>query len=540
MIWWLENRPPLSHINACYIPHAFDQLSIMIARNQRAFRSAIVTLICLTAFWSLNTGSASQPLLIPAGDQKDQPNVVLVLCDDIRWNALSCAGHPHLRTPHIDSLAKEGVFFQNTFCTTSLCSPSRASILSGLYAHAHGVTNNFTDYPEDLASFPRQLQESGYETAYIGKWHMGEKNDNPRPGFDYFVTHRGQGKYFDTEFNLNGKERKVVKGYYTHVVTDMAINWMEQDRQKPFMLMLGQKAPHSFYFPEEKYAHTFDDVEINYPHTSFNLQGKPKWIEQRLNTWHGIYGPIFDWRKEFPDSSAAGVEDFARMVRAYWGTILSLDDSIGKLKRYLKQKGQLDNTVFIFMGDNGLLEGEHGMVDKRTMHEASIRIPLIVRYPKLTDGKSGTKITQQVLTTDIAPSILELCNAQPLKNIHGRSFKNLVRGNDPKWRNGWVYHYNYEKQFPYTPNVRGIRTNRWKYIHYPHGDGSPDRHLAELYDMTEDPDEKSNLVNSKTHQSVLRKLKNDLALELINVGLKKDVMPLDEGVQQKLPDKSIR
>jgi N-acetylglucosamine-6-sulfatase len=192
------------------------------------------------------------------------------------------------------------------------------------------------------------------------------------------------------------------------------------------------------------------------------------------------------------------------------------------------------------MGDNGLLEGEHGMVDKRTMHEASIRIPLIVRYPKLTDGKSGTKITQQVLTTDIAPSILELCNAQPLKNIHGRSFKNLVRGNDPKWRNGWVYHYNYEKQFPYTPNVRGIRTNRWKYIHYPHGDGSPDRHLAELYDMTEDPDEKSNLVNSKTHQSVLRKLKNDLALELINVGLKKDVMPLDEGVQQKLPDKSIR
>jgi len=323
-------------------------------------------------------------------------------------------------------------------------------------------------------------------------------------------------------------------------VTDMAIDWMNQDRDKPFMLMIGQKAPHSFYFPEEKYANAFDDVEVNYPHTAFNLDGKPEWIKQRLSTWHGIYGPLFDWRKEFPDTSAAAVKDFEKMVRAYWGTILSIDDSVGKLKAYLAEKKMLDNTVFIFMGDNGLLEGEHGMVDKRTMHEASIRIPIIVRYPKLVAPEKGKRVKEQVLTVDIAPSILEMCGAEPLKKIHGSSFKTLITDGDDSWRDGWVYHYNYEKQFPYTPNVRGIRTNKWKYIHYPHGDGSPDRHMAELYDMENDLGERNNLIKDPSKSSLIAKLKTDLKTELKRVGLERDSMPLDEGVQQKLPEKSIR
>ena len=158
--------------------------------------------------------------LSAADKETKRPNVLFILTDDQRFDALSCMGHPHLKTPHIDRLAKEGLLFKNHYCTTSLCSPSRASILSGLYAHSHGVSNNFTEYPTEMVSFPMRLQESGYQTAYVGKWHMGEKNDNPRPGFDYFVTHKGQGKYFDNEFNFNGKERKVVKGYYTKVVTD--------------------------------------------------------------------------------------------------------------------------------------------------------------------------------------------------------------------------------------------------------------------------------------------------------------------------------
>ncbi len=474
-----------------------------------------------------------------ASDTK-RPNVVFILCDDIRWDCLSVAGHPFLKTPNIDRLAKEGVYFKNSFCTTSLCSPSRASILSGLYAHSHGVVNNFTEYPEKLQSFPRVLQSVGYDTAYFGKWHMGESNDEPRPGFNHFVTHKGQGKYFDTEFNINGKKREVVKGYYTHVVTDMAIDWLDQKRpeNQPFLLMIGHKAPHSFYYPEPKYEHSFDHVKIEYPDTAFMLDDKPDWIKQRLNTWHGIYGPLFDYRKKFPDSSPEAVKDFAAMNRAYLGTIQSVDDSVGKLYEELKKRGELDNTVFIFMGDNGLLSGEHGMVDKRTMHEASIRVPLIVRYPKLAVDK---KIDAQVLTHDVAPSVLDLCHAPALPNIHGQSWTKVVKGDATGWRTGWYYEYNYEKQFPYTPNVRGIRTDQFKYIHYPHDAlGTPDKHMAELYDIKNDPFEKKNLISDPAYAGAIAKLKVQLAQLQKDAGGLPDKMPVDEGIKSELPDQKIR
>lgn len=494
----------------------------------------LIALFVMTPFLAvtLRSDAAEQ-------SKKTQPNVVLMLCDDIRWNALSCAGHPHLKTPNIDRLAAEGLYFENMFCTTSLCSPSRASILSGLYAHSHGVTNNFTDYPTDLDSFPSRLQKAGYETAYIGKWHMGENNDEPRPGFDHFVTHKGQGKYFDTEFNTNGEGAKVVEGYYTTVVTDMALEWVKQDRDKPFCLMIGQKAPHSFYFPEPKYEHTFDNIEVNYPHSSFQLGDKPEWITQRLSTWHGIYGPLFDWRKEFPDTSAAAVVDFARMVRAYWGTILSVDDSVGRLYAYLESIGQLDNTVFIFMGDNGLLEGEHGMVDKRTAHEASVRVPLIIRYPKLTPN-GAQRVPQQVLTVDIAPTLVDLCGAESMTKIHGQSIAGIFDERASDWRTSWVYHYNYEKQFPYTPNVLSLRTDKWKLIRYPHGDGSPDRHMAELYDLENDVAESTNLAAAPEHANKVKRLSAELDRRIAELGITNDIIPIDEGIGTELPDKAIR
>ncbi len=480
------------------------------------------------------------PLTATTVADESRPNVLVVICDDIRWNAFSCMGHPHIKTPNIDQLAREGLLMENMFCTTSLCSPSRASILSGMYAHTHGVTDNFTEYPETMQSFPKQLQSSGYQTAYIGKYHMGENNDDPRPGFNWFVTHKGQGKYFDTEFNFHGRQRRVVPGYYTEVVTDMAEGWIdEQNKDSPWCLILGHKAPHSFYFPEPRYEHTFDSVEVNYPHSAFKLDGKPDWIRQRLLTWHGIYGPIFDWRKEFPDSSAAAVTDFARMVRAYWGTILSVDDSMGRLMELLRRRGELDNTVIVFMGDNGLLEGEHGMVDKRTMHEASIRIPMIVRYPKLTP--TGPRpVKEQVLTIDLAPTLLELCGAKPLEKIHGRSFVKLVTEGDNAWRKSWLYHYNYEKQFPYTPNIRGIRTDRWKLIRYPHGDGGEYRHKSELYDLLADPLELNNLIDQPEQASRITELSKELASLMAASGIDEDTMPLDEGVKSELPDKAIR
>ena len=470
----------------------------------------------------------------------DRPNVLFILCDDLRPDAVGCLGSKHVKTPNIDAVATDGVTFLNSFCTTSLCSPSRASILTGLYAHAHGVRNNFTELPKSLPHWPARLQKEGYDTAYIGKWHMGEGNDQPRPGFDWFVSHKGQGKYFDTEWNVNGVRHETPKGYYTTVVTDYCLAWLKQRTPNtPWSLCLGHKAPHSFYFPEPKYEHTFDNVTIRYPDSAFHLETQPDWIRQRLPTWHGIYGPLFDWRKNFPDRRPEAVADFEKMVQAYWGTVLSVDDSVGRLVTFLKESGQYDNTLIVFMGDNGLLEGEHGMVDKRTMHEPSIRVPLIARGPGLPKGST---VTGQVLNEDIAPSILDLCGAEPLKDITGKSWRKLAGGNDTNWRTTWLYEYDYEKQFPYTPNIRGIRTDRWKFVRYPHGDGSPDRHTPEMYDLKNDPLELNNLAENPAFATRRAELESQLQTALLRLNLTpdRDTMPIDEGIKTELPDKKIR
>jgi N-acetylglucosamine-6-sulfatase len=471
---------------------------------------------------------------VPSSERR--PNVVFILTDDQRWDALGCAGHPFLKTPNLDRLAAEGAHFRNMFVTTSLCSPSRASFLSGLYAHAHRVLDNFTDYPENLAGFPRRLQQAGYETAYIGKWHMGEQSDERRPGFDYWASHQGQGQYYDTVFNING-QRTVLEGYYTERVTDLAIDWLRR-RTRPLLLILGHKAPHTPFTAEKKYLHIYDDVPIPYPASAFSLDDKPQWVRQRINTWHGIYGPLFGFRQKFPDSSPAAVKDFAAFVRAYTATIKSVDDSVGRIYQALQESGRLDDTLLIFASDNGFFLGEHGMTDKRTMHEASIRVPLLARYPKLI--RPGTVIDQMVLNIDVAPSILEICALEPLPNIHGTSWKRLLEGDAAGWRKSWYYQYNYEKQFPYTPNVRGVRTDEWKYVHYPHGDGGPDRHQAELYNLKFDPGENHNLIDDPACAPRLAELKAELQRLMQQTGALPDRMPIDEGVKTELPAESIR
>jgi len=503
-------------------------------------RRTILLIVIALLLSILPVRGDAQAAQTPDSVAASRPNVLFIICDDLRPDALGCYGSKHVKTPHIDALARGGVRFANAFCTTSLCSPSRASILTGLYAHRHGVRDNFTELPASLPHWPARLREQGYATAYVGKWHMGEDNDQPRAGFDWFVTHKGQGKYFDTEWNVNGRRRETPKGYYTHVVTDYALDWLRQrKRSEPWALCLGHKAPHSFYFPEEKYAHVFDDVRVPYPDTAFALDGKPEWIRQRLRTWHGIYGPLFEWRKNFPDDRPEAVKDFESMVHAYWGTVLSVDDSVGRLVAYLRESGRLENTIIVFMGDNGLLEGEHGMVDKRTMHEPSIRIPLLVSGPHHPAGKT---IAQQVLTVDIAPSLLDACGAPPIADVQGSSWKRLVGGGDTAWRTAWFYEYNYEKQFPYTPNIRGVRTDQWKYIRYPTGDGTPDKHLPELYSLSDDPEERHNLASDPQSAPMRRQLEGKLAELLAAAGLDgpRDRMPLDEGIKSELPDQKIR
>jgi N-acetylglucosamine-6-sulfatase len=450
-----------------------------------------------------------------------RPNVVVILTDDQRWDCMSCAGHTFLKTPNMDRIAREGVRFTNMFVTTSLCSPSRASMLSGLYAHSHKVINNFTNYPNDLPSYPRRLHESGYETAYIGKYHMGQQSDDPRPGFDFWMSHKGQGNYFDNEFNINGK-RQVVKGYYTTVVTDAAVDWLKKEHTKPFMLVLGHKAPHGGpIVPEPKYEKVFDDVPIQKPASASALDGKPDWLTQSIPTWHGIGGPLYG-QKEFP-----------KFVRAYCATLVSVDDSVGRIYEALKSSGRLDNTLLIYTSDNGFALGEHARVDKRTMYEESLRVPLLVRYPKLVT--KPRVVPEMVLNIDLAPSILDVCAAEPLPNIHGRTWKGLLTGPVNDWRHSFLYEYNYEAQFPYTPNVRGVRTEDWKYIHYPHGDGKPDRHKAELYHLKDDPQEVKNRIDDLKSADKLKELKAELERLQKATDALPDRMPLDEGIKNVPP-----
>ncbi|MFK8048438.1 MAG: sulfatase [Halioglobus sp.] len=468
------------------------------------------------------------------------PNVVFVLTDDQRADAVGYHGDSLLgiQTPNIDRLAAEGAQFTNMFATTSLCSPSRASFLSATYTHTHGVRDNFTDYPHELQSFPLLLQQAGYSTAYIGKWHMGEGDDSRRPGFDYWVTHKGQGKYYDTTFNVNG-ERKTVAGYYTDRVTDMALDWLAQrEKGKPFAMVVGHKAPHGPFVPEPRYATLYDDVPYPYPASGFELEDKPAWIKERLPTWHGIYGPLYGFRENYPDTRPEAVADFERFVRSYVATINSVDDSIGRLYAALERSGDLDNTIFIFASDNGFLFGEHGMIDKRTMHEASVRVPLVVRYPKLVSP--GTVVNEHVLSLDVAPSVMEMTGSGKMKNIQGRSWAKLAAGESIEWRDAWLYEYNYETQFPYTPNVRGIRQGDWKYVAYPHGDGGPLRHMEELYNMALDPGELHNLAADSASADKLSQMRLALAALLRDSGAEPDIMPIDMGIKGELPEESIR
>jgi N-acetylglucosamine-6-sulfatase len=226
------------------------------------------------------------------------------------------------------------------------------------------------------------------------------------------------------------------------------------------------------------------------------------------------------------------------MVRAYWRTILSVDDAVGQMYALLQQRGELDNTVFIFTSDHGLMNGEHGMVDKRTAHEPTIRVPLVVRYPGLTPPTQPRVVDQMVLTTDFAPSILDIVGLPAGPKMQGRSWKGIAQGQaDPAWRQSYVYMYNYEKQFPYTPNVRALRTQEWKYVRYPN---SPTPHKSDLYHLTEDPDELVNLIDDPRYRSRVADMHAELDRQLIALGAWPDVMPIDEGIGQELPDAKIR
>ncbi|MBD3275194.1 MAG: sulfatase-like hydrolase/transferase, partial [Candidatus Marinimicrobia bacterium] len=378
------------------------------------------------------------------------------------------------------------------FVSTALCSPSRASVLTGQYAHTHGVVDNNTLVPEDTIFFPQYLQAIGYQTAFFGKWHMGSSSDEPRKGFDKWVSFRGQGVYFDPTLNVDG-ERVEEEGHISDILTDYALRWMEEERDpdKPFFLFLSHKAVHARFMPPERYQGKYEDVEVSYPesmaNTEQNYWNKPAWVERQRDSWHGV------------DYMYHGALDFDTFYKRYCETVLSIDDSIGRVLDHLDDTNLSEETLTMYMGDNGFLFGEHGLIDKRCMYEPSIRVPMLAYAPGMIEP--GTVISEQVMNIDIAPTVLEMAGLEAPDHMHGRSFVPLLQGNSVDWRDEIFYEYYWEWNFPQTPTVFGVRTDRYKYMFY-HGIWD----IAELYDIQNDPDEMHNLIHVPEHEDLIADL----------------------------------
>jgi len=429
----------------------------------------------------LAAGLAAAPLAAQGGRR---PNIVLMLIDDLRWDALGCAGHPWAKTPHLDRLAARGARFRNAFVTTSLCSPSRASILTGQYMHAHGVQDNFTALPASLPTFPRILQQMGYQTAFLGKWHMGdaqlnrggEDSDSPQPGFDHWVSFRGQGTYFNPLLNRNGVRQKV-DGYTTDILTGEAVRFVERQKQdQPFCLYLSHKAVHAGFEPAPRHHALYEDREIATPASAAAREGKPQWLLRKRDvSRHGLRN-LYEGEYTLPT-----------LYRQYMRSLAAVDDSVGAVEQALQRGGFLDNTLFVFLGDNGFLLGEQGLVDKRVMHEPSIRIPLLAVWPGRIPA--GTVREELALNLDIAPTLVSAAGGKPPASMQGASLLPLFSGREASWRKEFVYEYLWDWEAPHTPGVVGLRSETHSYMEY---QGVWD--VNELYDVRRDPQQLNNLL----------------------------------------------
>ena len=467
-------------------------------------------------------------------------NIIFVLVDDLRYDAMGFLT-PGLKTPNIDYLAKNGVYFPNALVTSSLCSPSRATILTGQTARNHGVIDNNNSSEAGLIFFPSYLQRAGYQTGFFGKWHMGNDTDAPRAGFDRWVSFKGQGTYFPTDqlspgqiaagerqtLNVDGK---VVKrtGYITDELTDYAMDWLEKGRgpKKPFFLYLSHKAVHSDPLPPDRYKTQYADLDIRLPasmaNTPENNRGKPMWVQNQRNSWHGADFPYHTDRK------------LTDQVRDIYRTLSPVDESLGRIMAYLKKAGLEKNTMIVFYSDNGFLIGDHGLIDKRNAYEPSIRVPMIAYAPGLLPR--GVTNPAVVRNLDLAPTFLDVAHVPEPKQMEGRSWLGLAKGRlkPADWKPGdFVYEYYWEWTFPQTPTTFAIERDRVKYIQY-HGVWDTE----ELYDLSSDPDEMHNLIDDPAYFDRKLVLRHALFEQLANAG-GQHVVPYTEKTSSGLVHRDV-
>jgi len=459
--------------------------------------------------------------------ERKRSNIIFIMTDDHASHALSCYGSKINKTPNLDRLAKEGMLLKNCFCTNSICAPSRAVILTGKYSHLNGVTDNSKRFDGSQQTFPKLLQKAGYETAIIGKWHL---RSDPT-GFDYWNVLPGQGTYYNPVMIEMG-QRKKYTGYTTDIITDHCLKWLkERKSDKPFCLMYHHKAPHRRWQPGPKYLTMYDDVTIPEPETLFDdysnrgraarqqdmsiektmdkkdlkLVAPKNLTAEQKKLWDAAYEPK---NEAFRKANLQGKDlvrwKYQRYIKDYLRCIASVDDNVGRLLDYLDTAGLAENTVVVYTSDQGFYLGDHGWFDKRFMYEESLRMPLLVRYPKQIKG--GSVSDDIVLNLDFAPTFLDFAGVPKPADMQGYSIRWLLRGKTPKdWRTSMYYRY-YE--YPAVHSVKrhyGVRTKRYKLIHFYH-----DINEWELYDLEKDPREMKNVYDDPAYAGIVKQLKAEL------------------------------
>jgi len=453
---------------------------------------------------------------------KKKPNILVILIDDLRYDEFGAGGHPYMKTPHIDRLAHEGALFERAFHTTSICSPNRASIVTGQYASRHGIIDNVARgaMSHRLPNYHLALQKLGYRTAHIGKWHMG--NDGmPRPGYDYWVSYDGHGRILNPRLCHDGKYVDH-QGYITDIMNDLAVDFLDkQDGSQPWSLFFAHKAVHpdaeqqadgtvSFgkfggYIVADRHKDLYKDAifpkKPNMLSYDEVIKSKPAWTE------------IFKMRSEpksveLLEAIHAGTQEEIRLRARMMAAV---DEGVGRILATLEKKGELDNTFIVFLGDNGYFFGEHGLgPERRFAYEEGIRSPFLVRFPKLV--KPGTKKKDLLICQDIAPTLIELAGGKPGPQIQGKSFLGLLKNKKIPWRKAVLAEYWAEQAYPWLIGMtyKSIRTERYKLIHWVNR--GRDGELDELYDLDQDPFELKNLIKSKAHAAIRDKLHRDLKL----------------------------
>jgi len=468
-----------------------------------------------------------------------RPNIIFIMADDHAYQAISAYGSTLIQTPNIDRIAREGAIMKNGFVTNSVCSPSRAVILTGKYSHINGLKDNGTYFNGAQQTLPKILQANGYHTAIIGKWHLWSEPT----GFDYWNILPAQGHYYNPPF-IKMKKDTVYNGYVTDIITDLALQWIGENKNAPFFLMLHHKAPHRNWMPPLKYLQKFDaanfplpanfyddyknrlalqrqqitiarDLDIRYdskiPCDSCAVTKINDWAPveyqreiERLTPeerrrWDSVFQLEYEQFKKIHDTASLVKFQFRRYMEDYLRCILSVDDNVGRVLQYLDENGLSDNTIVIYTSDQGFYLGEHGLYDKRFMYNESFRTPMVIRYPAKIRPKQ--RINQFTLNLDVAPTLLDYAGIPIPTDMQGESMRPLLqKGKAPNWRTEIYYHY-YELSFGLTRHY-GIYTGRYKLMHFYNPIDA-----WELYDLKKDKQEMNNLYNDPKYSKRVEELK---------------------------------